>query len=95
MMTEVQNIQAGNDDETFPPPPDTETLTPFAELSRLMATGTATNDCNKLVWKAQTAPNAPWGPVWTPINSNSYNILGTVEPPRHDRRAAGQCRRRN
>ena len=75
-MTDAQTIEINTDDDVFSPEPDTVTLTPFAELSRLMAIGLNVSDGNKLVWKAQTAPNMAWGPNWTPINNNAYGILG-------------------
>jgi hypothetical protein len=47
----------------------------FFELSRLMVVATDAN--GRLVYKAQTKPNGPWEPNWTPIDtSRTYGPLG-------------------
>lgn len=77
-MTDAPNHgiapEQGNDieaveGETAPPP--------FFELSRLMVVAIDSAQGNKLVWKAQDAPNGVWGGSWTPINDTSYIVLGT------------------
>ncbi|MEQ8827652.1 MAG: hypothetical protein RIC82_07745, partial [Parvibaculum sp.] len=53
------------------------TLTPFAEISRLMLLGIDANQGNKILWTAQTRPNGPWNKIYEPVNDNAYLVLGT------------------
>lgn len=54
------------------------TVTPFAELSRLMLVGIDRGQDNHILWTAQTRPNGPWDTIYAPVDTAySYLVLGT------------------
>ncbi|MEM8696426.1 MAG: hypothetical protein AAGE05_10435 [Pseudomonadota bacterium] len=75
-MSDTARTEIELEDDALLPAND-DTVTPFAELSRLMVIGIGADEGNKLVWTAQTAPNGPWDTKWTPVNDGSYDLLGT------------------
>lgn len=74
-MTEAPRTEIELEDDAFLPDRAAVDVTPTFELSRLMVIGIDAGNGDKLVWRAQVAPNAPWGPGWTPINDNGYGKL--------------------
>jgi hypothetical protein len=65
------------DDDVYMPGEGKALSAPFFELSRLMIVAIDSGQGNKLVWKAQGAPNGNWGDAWTPFSKTAYRILGT------------------
>ena len=45
----------------------------FFELSRLFVVAIMAN--GQLVSRAQTKPNGPWQPNWTPVQAGSFNVM--------------------
>lgn len=74
-MTEAPRTEIDVGDDAIFPLPD-EDVTPFSEFSRLMVIGIDVGDNNRLVWKAQIAPNGPWGAEWNTVNDQSYDAMG-------------------
>ncbi len=70
MTTETQTQENSSEtDQTSEPG-----ITPFLELSRLMAVAIQNND-GALVSKAQTVPDGPWQDNWTSVADGSYDLL--------------------
>jgi hypothetical protein len=72
-MTEAPRTEIELEEGAFLPGPD-RGMTPFAELSRLMVVA-ADMSSDKLVWKAQSEPNGPWGDDWTPVSDTDYGVF--------------------
>src|ERR1044072_615714 len=74
-MTDTESTRAAAAAKKGPP------FTPkppfFFELSRLMVVAIKGGNSGQLVYRAQTKPNGPWEPSWTPIEgAQTFNALG-------------------
>ncbi len=77
MTNQLSQSHDHDDGDIFMPGEGESLAAPFFELSRLMVVAIDSAQDNKLVWKAQDAPNGVWGETWTPISKEAYQVLAT------------------
>ncbi|PHR19002.1 MAG: hypothetical protein COA37_18800 [Hoeflea sp.] len=77
MTNDVSRIYEAEDNGVFMPGESEPLAPPFFELSRLMVIAIDNSQDNRLVWKAQDAPNGSWGESWTVFSKEAYQVLAT------------------